>query len=372
MLDFEGIAEFFTLGFTLDDKTMLENVKISPQPFPHIEPKATCIEDLDQILEDAVEKCVKPHTALGLSGGIDSRLMAGYVARHDKNVLCYTFGYSDLERKIAAKVGSTLGLKHVQLYDHTFLTLEDCFSTMQFMKRIGGIQDFFNLYVKSFSDLALKNCYGVKNLLGGFEFEIICGSFSMRKSANLQDVINALLRYNVAPELYLKVVRANLEKACKGMSLREAIIHVYAKNNFKNLTNVGLLPYCRPEFEKSVLECVLGLDREQTILKRIQLYLLKRHFKKLDRIPYAKSLLRPSFPLIMHTIVEKASLRLSTGMMPCPFLTHDMKYFWRKNYRQLRQFVRKLPPFWDLGVKLSSMAKLLSFNSLLQESENYD
>jgi len=70
---------------------------------------------LDQTLERAVARHAPPGTkyCLTLSGGLDSRMLGGYLKRRDAEVVALTEGVpTDIEMKCAVKVASTLGFEH--------------------------------------------------------------------------------------------------------------------------------------------------------------------------------------------------------------------------------------------------------------------
>jgi asparagine synthase (glutamine-hydrolysing) len=72
------------------------------------------VEALDHVLEDAVRRHVPPgEVGLLLTGGRDSRLLAGYLARAGRRVRAFTLGRAhDAEVRIARSVARRLGVPH--------------------------------------------------------------------------------------------------------------------------------------------------------------------------------------------------------------------------------------------------------------------
>ncbi len=70
------------------------------------------------MLDEALDQCVRRQIASGpngvlLSGGLDSRLLAGFLARQRRPVSALTFGVStDFEAQCATKAAKTLGFNH--------------------------------------------------------------------------------------------------------------------------------------------------------------------------------------------------------------------------------------------------------------------
>lgn len=73
------------------------------------------VDNLDQVLEQVIQRHVdasKRHSLL-LSGGLDSRMLAGFLHRQNVDTVALTLGVaSDLEMKCAVPVARTLGFPH--------------------------------------------------------------------------------------------------------------------------------------------------------------------------------------------------------------------------------------------------------------------
>jgi asparagine synthase (glutamine-hydrolysing) len=78
-------------------------------------PLAAMVDPLDHAIEQAFSRQVPrgERYTLMLSGGMDSRMVAGYLSEMDHDFVALTFGLpTDLETKCAQRVASTLSLEH--------------------------------------------------------------------------------------------------------------------------------------------------------------------------------------------------------------------------------------------------------------------
>jgi hypothetical protein len=371
-IDYEGVAEFFTLGFTLNGKTMIKGVPCPRFHFPYVEPdgKAT-VKDFVEALDSAVEKCIKPNVAIALSGGIDSRIIAGLVARHDRNVCTYTFGDSSLEKTIAGKVSAVLGLKHYEITDNMFLTESSLEPLQIFLKKIGGVMDILNAQYEIGLTHSLKKI-GIKSIMGGWLFEVVNGSWSLRNIASTKAFCQTMIsNSNVyVPCEYKAITLKNLTKACEGYSFREALIHVLAFNSRPDLSHAGVLRQIHPLADRDVLRCLLSLPYELTVAKHLQREILRKHFPQLNRIPYATSLLPPSLPLTLHLAIRKAVRLLYNHLglqSPNPLLTNDTPFYLRNNITFIHRilFENDLPPMFTRNIVSKLYENLSDANCLL-------
>ena len=139
-LNHEAIAEFFTFSFPLDNKTFFEGIKLLPPAsilichqdkmlikrywdfkFDRRKQKdlTALIKEFEEIMEKAVEIRMADKDKIGifLSGGLDSRLIAGFAKRiadiTNKELISFTFGTKGgWQEKIASKVASELGIEN--------------------------------------------------------------------------------------------------------------------------------------------------------------------------------------------------------------------------------------------------------------------
>ena len=137
----EAIYEFFTFSFPLGNKTFFEGMELlSPASVLICQQNRIQVKkywnfkferknrgkdvsdlfiDFDTIMEKAVEMRISDKEKIGifLSGGVDSRLIAGFAKRiadrKNKELITFTFGTKDgWQEKIAGQVASELGIEN--------------------------------------------------------------------------------------------------------------------------------------------------------------------------------------------------------------------------------------------------------------------
>lgn len=142
-LNSEAVAEFFTFSHLLDSKTLFQGVELLPPAsilrydcgtsqlqietywdfeFDRDEEPEnieTYLEEFESLMEKAVGRRMEDKSKIGifLSGGLDSRLMAGFAKRTadktNKKLISFTFGTrGGWQEKIAAQVASALQIEN--------------------------------------------------------------------------------------------------------------------------------------------------------------------------------------------------------------------------------------------------------------------
>ena len=349
-LDFDGVAEFLTLGFTLNGKTMLKNLEIPMWPIPSFEilPKPSTIDEVYEALKDSVQRSIKPNMALSLSGGLDSRIIAGLVAEFDKNIPAFTFGYSNTEKKIARKVCSVLKLHHHVINDLRLLDEQSIEHSKEIVKETGGVLNLFIIQNKSVASKRLSEI-GLKRTLGGGLFDEVNGGLMARKVNSNEGFCKILIQaaHPILPRKYREIVFQNLAECCRKIPFRKLFVLVLVKNLFRDFKVKGWVKTDVPVIDSQVLSALVSLPYHKRIMKRVQREILRKYFPKLYRIPYAMSLLPPLFPNTFHVSVQKAIRtlhRYAHSEKPCPLLTFDHTYCMRKNLHLLRNILLKHPP----------------------------
>ena len=146
----EAVLEYFTFHFTLGDKTLFSNVKrLSPssimsydlqngkfsvekywdidlrgkshgQAQAHVEPLEPLYEEFKKIMRKAVERRMFDQEKIGvfLSGGVDSRILAGFASEiakaTGKEVITFSTGVKGgIQQRIAKKVADMLGIENI-------------------------------------------------------------------------------------------------------------------------------------------------------------------------------------------------------------------------------------------------------------------
>ncbi len=152
MLNVEGVAEFLTFGFTLGDKTMRNDVAIPALQIPEIDcSKTSRIEDVYEALKEYFARSIKADTGLALSGGLDSRVLAGIIADLGEKIPTFTYGTSSFEKALARKVAATLELPHYEIEINWSLNEK----VIEELKNGAGVQ-FDPKVVEAFMPIAVK------------------------------------------------------------------------------------------------------------------------------------------------------------------------------------------------------------------------
>lgn len=84
---------------------------------------STIVDLFDQTLSEVIARLTPPGAPVGqlLSGGLDSRLLAGLLHRHGCDVTALTLGIpEDFEARCATRVAQTLAYRHLLRNDHSF------------------------------------------------------------------------------------------------------------------------------------------------------------------------------------------------------------------------------------------------------------
>lgn len=135
-----AVAEFFIFNHTLKNKTLLKNINLfkpatifvydvnekifKSHQYWDFSPRiknSNMIELLPafkKLMQKSIEKRVQDKNEIGifLSGGLDGRLITGFAARTNVDVITFTFGHKKCRQKIIAKrVADRLGVENIFL-----------------------------------------------------------------------------------------------------------------------------------------------------------------------------------------------------------------------------------------------------------------
>jgi len=134
-IDLQGMAEFFSLNFVVQDRTLLKQIKIL-RPASMVVFKAgnlniksywalnlkeegkefnakESIERTHFLVKQAVQRQIRDDIPkiLSLSGGLDSRTLLGAVAKLGHKIPTFTFGIANCsDKKLAREIANTLGM----------------------------------------------------------------------------------------------------------------------------------------------------------------------------------------------------------------------------------------------------------------------
>lgn len=346
MLNVEGVAEFLTFGFTLGEKTMRKDLTIPPLQMPEIDcSKTSRIEDVYEALKEYMAKAIRPDSGLALSGGLDSRVLAGIVAELGEKIPTFTYGTSSFEKTIARKVAASLELPHYEIDINWSLSEKVIEELAKVVMERGGTNNVVNLYVRM-RTLQYLRTMSVNTLFFGTGFDEVNGAQFAHKINSVQqfcDVFVQIFAHPLLPHEYREIARKNLNECCKNVPFCKVFPFVYFKNQFKHLTVSPLL-------DKKVLSAIVSLPYEGRINKRMQRAILRKYFPKLYKIPYTISGLAPSMPYFSHVLMRKlVGTSYIPRKKPRPLLTVDYQWFIKNNIELYKKYIyAHIPPLLDV------------------------
>lgn len=344
-IDFDGVAETLVLGYTLDSKTMLKNVKIPSAPVPDFElgSKPTTIDDVYEALRRAVCSLLKPHTAIRLSGGLDSRIIAAMASQFDKSVIAITYGESQVEKRIARKISHVLGLRHYSIDDEYLLSDELMPAVERRVIETGGTMRLHSILFEMIEKKHLQDL-AIKNVITGAAFDEINGSSIGPCLISKSSFCNILVKHShpILPNEYRQRVFGNLLEHCENIQLKKLFLCVTIRNRFlrslKNPFNM-IIPLLSPD----VISAILSLPYHERMNKNIQKRILRKYFPKLFKIPNSSSMLPPSLPYILHRAITKA-VRTLYIRRKYPLLPVSQPHFFKTNLHFFHEALVGHPP----------------------------
>lgn len=201
--------------------------------------KAEYYQDFFDVFQESVLDCVSDDILFTLTGGHDTRVIAGILASNniDLPVICWG---SKIETAIAAKIGSILG-----------------FSEMYFTSKTFAYDDI--------------NGLGYTKILTGLFFDEINSGFSGFKAKSYTE--------------FKQVQKLGLDMRIKQISSQNKVTWI-----------------C-PLMESKVISCLEKIPFQYRVNKQIQRWIIKTKFPKLWNQLYYNSLLPMPFPYSVHNFV---------------------------------------------------------------------
>jgi len=352
MLDLDGIAEFFTFGLTLDGKTMRKGLSIPPLlSMSDVENNGRAgIDDVYRALKDSMERLIQPGAGLALSGGLDSRVVAGITSELGE-IPTFTWGYSNFEKKIAHKVASVLKLPHYVINADMRMNEENIEKLKYFVMKTGGTMSVHGLHIKTCLSERLKE-HDINMIISAFGFDEINGSdfgYKVNSSQKFCDVFVKTYAHPWLPHEYQEIAKRNLNECCNGMAFSKIYPLIYVGNIYRDFKVEEWVTETTPTVNKEVMSTIISLPYKQRINKRMQKELLRRYFPKLYNIPYAMSGLSPFIPHLLHIYMRKL-IRVLCGFVNQekhrPLLTFDCQWLMRNSLPFMQELLfSNVPPF---------------------------
>lgn len=281
-----------------------------------------------EVLDQATEQAIKRHTptdqqcTLLLSGGIDSRMLAGYLQQQGANPVTLTFGINrDFEMQCALPVARALGLKHYK----GEIPVE-------------RYPEYANLWVQwehlanggnTLKDWAFQNCLKSLNLpprvISGRAMGPIAGNHldwaysSKSKIRSFESLFSRFNRWGFSPQVLAKLLREEIF----GQALEETLariqevyqsysdieteklwsFYVYHRDRyhigaFAWQLSFGAWPIL-PILDWNLLQATATLPPEVLAFRKAQTALLQSRFPRLAQLPLDRNGFNTE-PLISH------------------------------------------------------------------------
>ena len=394
-VDQEAMAEFFSFGYVLGDKTLVKGIKLLPSAsiFTYSNgkmeinqywnwnqiKKTDVINDEDEIVGElgrlwlqAVERRMKGDGRIGLflSGGLDSRAIASAISTNYP-IHAVTFGKSDCDDyKIAKKVCERLGIKH----HFVEITEERWFSNLEKVVYLtDGLLNVIHEHSLDAIDTA-KKCFEV--LLDGFAGDLVVGGSYLRKEFLNNKAVN---------EHYIRVIsqidtKIPIEKEGEFYSSRildkvhgtsqravrdeikhwvkdsESSDYFFLNNHVRRFTLTGMictqtkLETSKPFFDNDFIEFVYSLPNELRFNHYIYNKMLLKFFPKtFKHIPWQKT----GSPIGTNKIISTIHFfyiggkskvnRLLQKIGMHPLFTDNRNYVdyenWMRDNKELRKYI---------------------------------
>ncbi|MDY7035594.1 MAG: asparagine synthase-related protein [Thermodesulfobacteriota bacterium] len=339
-IDHQGLADFMALGYSTEDKTFFENIKLLPPAslatfsrddqlsirkywdysFYNEEDPLWLEEDyIDQfanMLSKATQRQIVTDSIIGLplSGGFDSRTLAGMLdmLKYEGKVKTFSFGnpYSyDVVygRRIADKVG----------YEHAYIPLENTYLrdyAERFVWLMEGTVNCMNAHMLLTFDTIKDN--NIDTVMTGFFGDIICGSaawiYSVGIPGSTDDESIIRSQYDVHADIMKNEDMANyfnngIYRVVKGKTfetLRSRYFQCPSKNRYfrsryfstherqRRYTSFNLYIFdfvanvSSPFLDRDFVEFIYHVPPELMIFQNLYRKMIVKHLPKVASIPH--------------------------------------------------------------------------------------
>ena len=324
------------------------------------------LNQIDQTLEQIIrEQVIDSECGLSLSGGLDSRMIAGYLKRIGKSVHAITFGRSnDNEMQCASKVANVLGFKHTtsEIFASSFS--EHAFRDSDWTCLAGGFSTTWAWSMKPYLEKLPRRA------VLGYIMDCVLG-WSMPKRAypgnkDAVDFQRAFWRVNV-----YGIEPKNLKGLLADSKWQDIIDDVVdeieewylslGQSEFRRIWLFELLTRQRfytgsvvwrssfgawpilPVLSKKLLDLASNIPAASIGGRRLQIVLLRKSFPELSALPYDANHPHPFYlnPTLMRRIVIACKSKIK-DLIP----QKGMRLFIQRKGQYYRPFFDVLSPGW--------------------------
>lgn len=382
-VDAEAVADFFTFGFVSGTRSFIRDVKVMPPgtimhyqrgkltlqnywDFPFHQSsnghsKRDYIEELDHVLKRAIKRQTSDQCRYGiaLSGGLDSRIVAGYLADSVTPLHTFTFGDSTTDEvKFAERISEIVGGRHqhisysVEEFANSFEKIiwltEGPINTAEyyFLARVLGQQvdvAFCGHGGDVLSGRNLTKAVYQADVMAPLQAETfsrysgrVLGNRNPSEffSADYHRLTNGLMRRN------FDATFADLQTE---VPANAELKHSMKTRTWREVTRIVDLPrfhvrYRYPYFDYEVLDFFLNLPPGMRFHAKVYRGLLISKFSRLADVPYpnrrfsirAEEYLRPYYTarnLVGHLVVAKFYKKLARFAPPESNDSHNVEAY---------------------------------------------
>lgn len=342
-LDEEGIACFLAFGEFWDGKTLFKGIKQLPPAslliydyndftldkywVPKHEPdynltEQQIIEMLGKTFGNAVKIRVKENFKYGvsLSGGLDSRVVLFVISQEkQRKIFAYTFGREDCDEvKLGSKVSKKVNVEHMFLDSSPDLIVQHARQAIWLMDGINYLGVSF-IYPLSKS---IRNKIDV--VLDGFILDVtLGGSFLEKKRLHSEniDILSRLLfqrrlfndeeflrlfnesYYNKIKDIPAQLFNSKFNQVKYDANHPGNINDLFFLNTrhawfpVGNIQTRDIFEMSHPTVDNDFIDVLLKIPPELRYNHKIYREFLMKFFPELCKIPYNKTMVRPSAPL---------------------------------------------------------------------------
>jgi asparagine synthase (glutamine-hydrolysing) len=319
------------------------------------------VDLLNEAIEDAIKSQVDvaaPHTLL-LSGGLDSRMLAGYLKKRNISIDALTLGVkNDQELQIAGKVARCLDIAHrfSEINNETYPIYADLQTKWEHLVNgfntihAWGIPSLLNT-PKVITGYILDGVVGTSYLRWAFSSQDRTMSFdSFFEKINAYGIRFAVLQKLLRSDIFgdtLQEVKESIRQCYENYSDMESqrvwCFNLYHRQRFHVGPILWRLSFgswpVSPVFSRNVLETAGGMPAATIADRKGQQDLLCRKFQSLASIPMDRNSFDtlPLLPGLRHYISRSINHRLKK-IKKLPFIPD------RQNREELRRYYRIYDP----------------------------
>lgn len=327
MINLVALGELRTLGFIMGEKTLDNDVFLPQYQVPRIKKRESNYAVIHEAILNSVAQTLENHpdTALGLSGGLDTRLIAGAVSELDYDIPVYTF-YSRIESMIAERVCKKLGLSHHFYPSDYTLSPEQIAEINKLKQAYAGTRSITQIHLTLQVKHILEElgCNGV--LHGGRLNELL--GFTVPRCGP-----DAFFKRLAKPGPYYDLAHDSFMDETRDLSIDEISLYVRIPATLPRIIEYDLPRFHYIYLDECVVSSIYSLPYEMRRSTELQHHLLKRYHPELYRIPSLGSCNNIyGVPETVSKTVIKAVNRIYHSLgKPRPVHTFDAQYFTMKN-----------------------------------------